>query len=257
MKRIEAYQPDYEKIAEQSSNPAPVIIQLEEYDDFLREHNLHRGELSDVGILQAMELGLIKIWADDGEFDIAKQIQSNNFDVRLAQEFWHFRPHRYSRVTLGDHDEEARELLAYNYRNIGDQFIFHPQGLVHALTLERISLSNVVSCLFDGRSSGGRWGVSIHQTAGTIHSGFVGQILLEVSNANGIDIAVPVGGGIGSLAKFNLLAQPSSRPRNQDATHQWSQMQTSPFGFRLPEWDEEAKRVIAKSNEQLLQGRMF
>lgn len=241
------YLPDLEKIAAASANPEPLILTEEEYEDLLQRHRLHRGQLSDVGILKAMELGLIKVWTEDGNYNPVDFIESNNLDVTLGNEFWFYRPHEISRLTLGKHLEaiKALDLLVYNYKADGDVFTFHPNTLVLALTREVVSLSNVVTADFDGKSVPARLGLSSHQTAGQIHSGFCGQITLELSNALSLDVAVPVGKSVSSL-KFNLIAEPSSRPRSSAQGKSWNHLQSSPFGYRLPEW-EEIKRNVVKS----------
>jgi hypothetical protein len=97
---ITPYKPNLKKIAKHCKNPEPLILTPEEYDEILKEYGLYRGvRLSDVGILKAMEAGLIKIWDKSGAFDLEKQIQSASIDLRLGQDFWHYRQHRISRIT--------------------------------------------------------------------------------------------------------------------------------------------------------------
>ncbi len=243
-RELTPYQPDWDLIKEQSFDPQPVIIHPDEYDDFLKEHGLHRGFQTNDGIKKCLELGLIKIWADDPGFDLRRQVQSNNIDLRLGNEFWFFKPHKISRLTLGREDViRELDLLEYAYKLDGDEFVFHPSRLVLAMTKDGVAVSNVAAAEFDGVSKLGRHGISNHQTAGLIHSGFAGHIMAELSNVNDLDVAVPIGYKIGTL-KVTLTADPCTEPRSLDPDKGWTNLQTGPFGFRNPKWDEERENVI-------------
>lgn len=248
-KSIEKYIPDLDKIARHNQDLEPKVLSPEEYDDILSRFGLYRGtRLSDVGILKAMEAGLIKIWSNSGYFDLLKQIQSSCVDLTLGNEFWHYKQHCISRLTLGKHQEAIKEykLIDYNYKLHGDEFVFHPGSLVLSLTDEIVSVSNVVVGSFDGRSLAARLGLSNHQTAGLFHAGFCGRAMMEISNSNYIDIAVPIGERIGSMI-FTLLDQPSTRPECLKTDSQSNAFkQTGPFGFRFEEWDVEKQEVIAQ-----------
>jgi deoxycytidine triphosphate deaminase len=245
---IEKYIPDLDRIAEHSKDPNPVILDREEYNEMLQENGLYRGEMSDYDILKAMELGLIKIWSPDGSFDVLRQIQSNNIDLRIGNEFWHYRQNKYSSITYGKHIPLLPEILGYTYKMDGEDFVFHPNNLALSMTRELVVLSNVVSANFDGRSGFARLGLSAHQTAEKIHSGFRGGIVVECSDANYMHIGITIPEVIGSLV-CNFLGNPSTRPRNGDATKDWSDMQTSPWGFRLPEWDQEKAKILEAANK--------
>lgn len=62
----------------------------------------------------------------------------------------------------------------------GERFLLFPNKLYLMHTAERISSSHYVT-IIDGKSSLGRLGISIHQTAGYGDPGFDGQYTLEVS----------------------------------------------------------------------------
>lgn len=245
-KEITPYIPDLAKIEKHSKDLNPLILDNQEYTEILEEHQLYRGtNLSDEGILRCMEAGLIKIKDPDKPVNILKAIQSCSLDMNLGSEFWHYRQHEISRLTLDQHrqDIEELELLEYNYKNPGSIFVFHPNSLVLAFTQEMVSLSNVIKGSFDGRSKAGRLGISNHQTAGLIQPGFAGQIMMEFSNTNALDIALPVGCGIASLS-FSLLDRPSTRPEAFSQTSESKAfMQTGPFGFRLESWDRERSKA--------------
>ena len=61
-------------------------------------------------------------------------------------------------------------------------FIFESGKLVLAYTLEFIEMPNYLAARVEGRSSLARLGISIHQTAPTVHATFRGQLRLEMSN---------------------------------------------------------------------------
>jgi len=63
----------------------------------------------------------------------------------------------------------------------GEMFI-QPDQLVLGTTFEHIELPDDIAAHVIGRSTLGRLGVSIHQTAGFIDPGFAGEITLELSN---------------------------------------------------------------------------
>ncbi len=57
-----------------------------------------------------------------------------------------------------------------------------PGQFVLAYTKERVKLPNYLSGRIEGRSSFARLGISIHQTAPTVHATFEGQLRLEILN---------------------------------------------------------------------------
>lgn len=247
MSIIKPYMPDLKKIAQHSEDMEPMVLSPEEYDEILSSTGLRRGtRLSDVGILKALEAGLIKIWDEEGNLDLLKNMQSASLDLTLGHEFWHYKQHRISRLTMGQHKSPIADLslLEYNYKNSDDVFVFHSNCLVLAQVQEVVSLSNVVIATFDGKSTAGRLGLSNHQTAGLVHAGYCGKIMMEISNTNNLDIAVPIGVPIGTL-NFHLLDQPSTRPENLKTDSQSkAYKQASPFGFRDPEWDKAKKEMM-------------
>lgn len=250
-RKIEAYIPDLDKIAEHSQDHEPLVLLPEEYDEILERFKLYRGTmLADEGLLIAMEAGLIKVWDEEGSLDLS-QVQSASLDLRLGPEFWYYRRHTgVDSLILGSHRREIEEndILGYTCKREGEIFAFHPDSLVLALTREGIALSNVVYGLFDGKSSGARLGMSNHQTAGGINAGFSGQLVMEFSDSNHINVGVPVGKSVASM-RFHLLDRPSTRPENLKADSvSRAYGQVSPFGFRRPEWDEIREKVLKGGN---------
>ena len=64
----------------------------------------------------------------------------------------------------------------------GERLDLKPGEFILAYTLERIELSNYLAARVEGRSTLARLGLSIHQTAPTVHANFKGQLRLEIMN---------------------------------------------------------------------------
>ena len=67
-----------------------------------------------------------------------------------------------------------------------DGFSLGPKQFILGWTAERIKLpvQSRLAARVEGRSSLGRFGLSVHLTAPTIHAGFEGRIRLEIVNHN-------------------------------------------------------------------------
>lgn len=249
---IEAYMPDLDRIKEHCKNPAPVIVTKDEFTDIMAQqekYGLYRGtNMSDEEILRAMEIGWIKVWNPNTEFDLLKAIQGGGVDFSLGSDFWHYRQHAISRLTIGEHIESIRnfELLEYTYKLPKEEFVFYPNTIVLALTNECVSLSNALYGQFDGKSLAARLGLSEHQNAGHFDPGFSGKAIVEISNTNVLHLGLRVNDGVGSMT-FHMYGSPSTRPRTQKIdSESMAQNQIAPFGFWDPKWDEvrrESKRV--------------
>ena len=64
----------------------------------------------------------------------------------------------------------------------GQPLEIKPGEFILAYTQEHIELSNYLAARVEGRSSFARLGLSIHQTAPTVHATFKGQLRLEIMN---------------------------------------------------------------------------
>lgn len=91
----------------------------------------------------------------------------------------------------------------YSYRNIEQlqdkvqqsSFTLVPGGFVLAFTREEVALpfQSRIAARVEGKSSLARLGVGIHVTAPTIHSGFSGNIQLEIFNTGSNTIVLDAG----------------------------------------------------------------
>ena len=104
----------------------------------------------------------------------------------------------------------------------GQKFALKPGAFVLGYTLERVELSNYLAARVEGRSSIARWGISVHQTAPTVHAGFSGQLRLEIANLGPYTILLEPGMPFCQLI-VERLSSPSSSARESQWQGQGSQ----------------------------------
>lgn len=83
-------------------------------------------------------------------------------------------------------------------------YILNPGEFVLGSTVERVAVGKGLAVRVEGRSSLGRLGLSIHETAGFIDPGFEGQITLEIKNNGPFKLELRPGMSIGQLCIFKL-----------------------------------------------------
>ena len=108
-------------------------------------------------------------------------------DLRLGNRFSVFEqpsPGSSILVTVEEADPEAAAARYGTLREVSDgEYIdLNPGDFVLASTLERVELPMHLAARVEGKSSIARFGLSIHQTAPTIHADFRGAIRLEIAN---------------------------------------------------------------------------
>ena len=91
----------------------------------------------------------------------------------------------------------------------GESYLLRRGGFALAWTRERISLPNFLAARVEGRSTPARIGLSVHQSAPTVHATFAGQLQLELSNAGPFDIKLFPGQTICQLI-LETMSMPSS-----------------------------------------------
>lgn len=101
----------------------------------------------------------------------------------------------------------------------GDSFTLKPRQFILAYTMETVRLSSELAARVEGRSSFGRLGISIHQTAPTIHAGFEGQIRLEILNNGPFRCLLRPGLEICQLI-VERLGRPATEPLQSQFQHQ-------------------------------------
>ena len=139
--------------------------------------------LSDREIWMAIGSGRLKFTPDIQE----GQVSPSAVDLRLGNQFTTFKPLKGVETVIdlrviGNVEDvvaaygETRTLAA------GETFLLEPGQFVLAYTLEYVEMPNYLAARVEGRSSLGRLGISIHQTAPTVHATFAGQLRLEISH---------------------------------------------------------------------------
>ena len=113
----------------------------------------------------------------------------------------------------------------YNLETDGE-FILEPKGLVRAVTLEFIGLPADLVGFVHSRSRCGRYGISSSYDAPKIDPGFVGQIVLEISNMGLRRFSLHSGLFICQII-FAKLDTPTAKPYYARTQQSW-RWQTEP-----------------------------
>lgn len=186
--------------------------------------------LSDVDLMEAIHQGEIVI---EPAPDLESQLGPCSLDLRLGNEFRLFErtrsPFIDPRGTI-DWDSFTSVMTVAE----GDAFIMHPQELVLAATIEKVTLGDAILGRLEGRSSLGRLGIIVHGTAPLFFPGFNGQAVMELGNIGPMPVALYPGMRICAFT-FERLSSPSSRPYRGKYSGQ-----TGPLGSKL-QADQELK----------------
>jgi len=112
-----------------------------------------------------------------------RQLGPASLDLRLDTLFKEFKSMNQASIDLR---QEQREDELYRLIELGpgpDNFyVLHTGEFVLAQSLEYVAFPDYLSGRLDGRSSYGRYGVTIHSTAGGVDPGFRGHLAFELSN---------------------------------------------------------------------------
>lgn len=85
----------------------------------------------------------------------------------------------------------------------GNPYVLKPGEFVLGQTLEKLSVSNDIGMLIDGRTTMARLGITIHKTATFIHPGHTDSIItLEIHNVGNFNVELAEGVGIGKGVFF-------------------------------------------------------
>ncbi len=102
-------------------------------------------------------------------------------------------------------------------------FEIAPGDFVLAYVMESIELPNYLAARVEGRSSLARLGISVHQTAPTVHATWQGQLRLEISNVGPFTIALRPGQSI-----CQLILERLGTPSQSTLTSRWQGPLASP-----------------------------
>lgn len=149
------------------------------------------------------------------------QVSTSSIDLRLANVFTVPRPPLPGVfITIDSEGTSPEDVFAQYAEEVvvpkGCKFELKPGAFVLGYTLEKVGLSNYLAARIEGRSSMARFGVSIHQTAPTVHANFNGQLRLEISNVGPYTVL------IGPGTRFcQLIVERLSSPADPTDPSQW------------------------------------
>lgn len=118
---------------------------------------------------------------------VLRMFDTSAVDLRLGNRFVIFDQPSPGSGVFVNIDEADPEAVAIQYGTVrevaaGGYLDLHPGSFVLASTLERVEMPLDLAARVEGKSSIARFGLSVHQTAPTIHADFRGTIRLEISN---------------------------------------------------------------------------
>ena len=167
--------------------------------------------LSDQEIRSLLQAGRLKIepmppW---------QAIQPSSIDLTLSNQFRELEDSAETAIDMAIDIRDSKQVmntLGRYSRDIavaeGEHYLLKRGGFVLAWTRERIALPNFLAARVEGRSTAARIGMSIHQSAPTVHATFAGQLQLELSNAGPFDIKLYPGQTVCQLI-LETMSMPS------------------------------------------------
>ena len=170
--------------------------------------------LSDQEIWSLLQTGRLKIEPTPS----LEAVQPSTIDLTLADSFQVLEDSAETAMDLAidirDSKQVMRTLDRYS-ENItvegGKHFLLEPGGFVLAWTRERITLPNFLAARVEGRSTPARIGLSVHQSAPTVHPTFSNQLQLELTNAGPFRIKLFPGQTICQLI-LETMSPPAVNP---------------------------------------------
>lgn len=164
----------------------------------------------------------IRTYVETGDLTIEPYDRSNvepaSVDLRLGSDFKSVKGK--SVAALSDDDP-------FNYIEKQPPVTLPQEGFMLATTYERVEIPNTLVAHVLGRSSLGRMGVSVHQTAGYIDPGFAGQITLELSNHGPAPVRLRPGDRICQIV-FEELSSPAASPYGHEGSQYQDQSGATP-----------------------------
>lgn len=166
--------------------------------------------LSDGDIVEELMSGSLTI----EPFDVTN-VEPASVDLTLGEDFKIALPAKSEPIDL---HKPYNENIAWQAET--GSVTIRPEQFVLATTAERVEIPDTLVATVLGRSSLGRLGISVHQTAGYIDPGFDGQITLELSNHGPVPVTLHAGDRICQIV-FKELSSESMKPYG----HEQSQYQ--------------------------------
>lgn len=129
-------------------------------------------------------------------------------------------------------DIKEQDDSAFHYTETTGDVTIPPGTFVLATTKERVELPDDVAANVLGRSSLGRIGISVHQTAGFVDNGFEGTITLELSNHGPAPVTLYENQRICQIV-FKELTSPSDVPYGHEGSQYQNQTGATTSGMRF------------------------
>jgi dCTP deaminase len=166
--------------------------------------------LSDTDIKKKLDSGEIKV---DPMPDLNVALSTVSLDLRLGKDFMVYR--RTARPFIDVKNTASfMELTETVIKESNEPFIIHPGEFVLGATVESIQLPPDLAGRLEGKSSLGRLGIVIHSTAGKVDPGWVGRLVLEISNIGTLPIMLYPDMRVCQLL-FEQLSSPTSKTYTQ------------------------------------------
>lgn len=163
--------------------------------------------LSDADIIERIGQGELVIEPYE-----ENNVEPASVDLRLGNDHKLVRRQYQSKPV--DSSGDGNEL---RYEKLESPLIVHPDQFVLTTTMERVEIPDDMVAHVLGRSSLGRLGISVHQTAGYIDPGFNGQITLELSNHGPAPVSLKPGQRICQIV-FEELSSPALHPYGHEGS---------------------------------------
>lgn len=164
------------------------------------------GVLSDRDIKEYLKKGKLVIQGIKEE-----HIGPCNVDLCLGNEFKVFDNSRLTHIDLKKPTDNLMKTIVIEKDKT---FIIHPGEFVLGVTKEYVKIPDELMGRLDGRSSLGRLGLIVHSTAGIVHPGFEGQLVLEMANLSNLPISLYPEMKICQI-NFEKLLTPAEKPYNK------------------------------------------
>ncbi len=127
--------------------------------------------------------------------DLKLALSSTTLDLTLSDIFVVWNPMKGTTIHPGAAEYSYNNILPMQHRSQQPSYTLLPQSFVLAWTAEEVTLPerSKIAARVEGKSSLARLGVGVHVTAPTIHSGFTGNIQLEIFNFGPHQIVLDAG----------------------------------------------------------------
>jgi len=210
-------------------------------DTSIRERLISGENLSQKEVIKKLEEGYIVLSPFPTEEELKKRLGQCSLDLQLGSKIRestnprNIITHSHGQTSIMHQTVDFRRPETLDQADNSDgffdlaengEFILEPKGLVRAVTKEFIGLPADLVGFVHSRSKAGRYGISSSYDAPKIDPGFVGQIVLEISNMGLRRFSLHPGLAICQII-FAQLDKPASSPYYKRVNQSW-RWQTEP-----------------------------